>query len=134
MVLINFREPDYTAHSGNWPEYLKAIQTSDKLVYQLWQFLQNDSFYSNTTAMFITSDHGRHSDNVADGFASHGDDCEGCRHLCFFALGPDFKKGSISTIARQQPDLTATIAHLMVIKMDEVEGEVMTELFGRKRK
>jgi hypothetical protein len=49
---------------------------------------------------------------------------------CF---SPDFKKGSISTIARQHPNITATIAHLMGIKMDEVEGEVMWELFGKTR-
>jgi hypothetical protein len=134
LVLINFREPDFTAHSGNWAEYLKAIKATDKLVFQLWQFLKNDSFYSNTTALFVTSDHGRHSDTIADGFASHGDDCEGCRHLGFFAAGPDFKKGYVTAVNRQQPDITATISYLLGMKMEEIQGEIMIELFGKSRK
>lgn len=131
LVLINFREPDYTAHTGNWPEYLKAIQAADKQVYQLWQFLQKDPFYSNTTALFVTSDHGRHSDGIADGFASHGDGCESCRHLIFFAAGPDFRKGYTTRVTRHQPDITATIAYLMGIKLEDSNGEVMKELFVR---
>lgn len=134
LVLINFREPDYTAHSGNWSEYLKAIKATDKRVFQLWQYLQSDTFYKNTTALFVTSDHGRHSDGIADGFASHGDDCEGCRHLCFFAYGPNIKKGYNSSIPRHQPDLTATIAYLLDVKMEgDQKGEIMNELFAKVR-
>jgi len=133
LVLINFREPDYSGHTGDWIAYTNAVKYTDKLVYHLWQFLEKDSFYSNTTTMFVTSDHGRHTNGIADGFASHGDGCEGCRHLGFFACGPDFKKGHVTNITRQQSDLTATIAHLMEVKMEKCDGRVMTELFLRTR-
>jgi hypothetical protein len=132
LVLVNFREPDYSAHSGIWESYINGIQKTDEYIYQLWEFLQNDSSYKNTTTLFVTSDHGRHLDTVADGFIGHGDGCEGCRHLVFFACGPDFKNKTITNVERGQVDLPVTIAELMGFEMPNTQGEIMTELFGRR--
>jgi membrane-anchored protein YejM (alkaline phosphatase superfamily) len=132
LVLINFRDPDYSAHSGIWTNYVDGIRKTDEYVYRLWQFLQNDSLYKNTTTLFVTNDHGRHLDSVADGFASHGDGCDGCRHLNFFAFGPDFKKGVVLNVTREQIDLPVTIAELLGFEITYLKGQVMTELFGRR--
>ncbi|HEY3372923.1 MAG TPA: alkaline phosphatase family protein [Prolixibacteraceae bacterium] len=129
LVLINFREPDYSGHSGVWTNYVEGIRKTDGYVYQMWQFLQNDSTYKNTTAIFVTSDHGRHLDNVAEGFMGHGDDCEGCRHLSFFAVGPDFKKGAVLNVFHEQIDISVTIAELLGFTFPNRTGKVMTELF-----
>jgi membrane-anchored protein YejM (alkaline phosphatase superfamily) len=132
LVLINFRDPDYSAHSGIWNNYVDGVRKTDKYVYRLWQFLQNDIIYHNTTTMFVTNDHGRHLDNVADGFASHGDGCDGCRHLNFFACGPDFKQGIVVNVLREQIDVPVTIAELLRFEIPYSKGKVMTELFGRR--
>jgi len=132
MVIINFREPDYSAHSGIWENYVNGIRKTDEYVFRLWHFLQTNSYYTNTTTMFVTSDHGRHQDSVADGFAGHGDGCEGCRHLGFFACGPDFKNGITLNEPREQIDLPATIARLMGFELPNTKGKVMFELFGRR--
>ena len=132
LVLINFREPDYSGHSGVWESYVDGIRKTDEYIYQIWQFVQNDPNYKNTTTLFITSDHGRHLDSIADGFAGHGDGCEGCRHLWFFACGPDFKKGTQTAVSREQIDLPVTIAELMGFKMPNIQGKIMTELFGHR--
>jgi len=129
LVLINFMEPDLSGHSGDWNNYLKGTRKTDEYIYRLWQFLQNDSIYKNTTTIFITSDHGRHLDNVLDGFPSHGDGCEGCRHISFLAMGPDFKKGSMIAVPREQIDIPVTIAKLMGFSIPITRGNVMTELF-----
>ena len=34
LVLINFRDPDYSAHTGNWISYIKGIRTTDEYVYR----------------------------------------------------------------------------------------------------
>jgi hypothetical protein len=133
LVFVNFGEPDYTAHTGNWENYLKAIKQCDSNVYKIWNFIKNHDFYKNTTAFFVTSDHGRHSDGVADGFTSHGDGCEGCRHLMFYASGPDFKENSNTSIARGQIDITVTIGKLLGFDIKNSKGEVMNELFLRAR-
>ncbi len=132
LVLINFRDPDYSAHSGIWNNYVDGIRKTDEYIYQLWKFLQNDNTYKNTTTLFVTNDHGRHLDNVADGFVSHGDGCDGCRHLNFFACGPDFKQGTVLNVSREQIDVPATVAELLGFKMPFSKGKVMFELFGRR--
>lgn len=129
LTLIGFKEPDATAHGGNWDAYLEKIAATDEYVWKVWDFLQNDAFYAGKTSVFVTTDHGRHSDGVQNGFVSHGDGCKGCRHLMLFATGPDFWKDTVLTKARNLIDIPATIGELMGFEIPDSEGEVMTELF-----
>lgn len=129
LVLINFREPDYSGHSGNWNNYLKGIKSSDEYAYQIWNYIQENPNYRGNTSLFITNDHGRHLDTVSDGFQSHGDDCLGCRQLSFFAFGPDFKKDLIIDKERELIDISATISELLQLDMKSSQGKVMSELF-----
>lgn len=129
MLLINFREPDFSAHEANYQNYTTGILSTDVYVKLIWDFIQSDPIYKNKTTLFVTNDHGRHLDSIADGFVSHGDYCEGCRHISLFALGPDFKKNVTIHKSYNQTDLTATIARLFNIVMPESEGEVIVELF-----
>lgn len=132
LVLINFRDPDYSSHSGIWADYVNGIRKTDEYVFSLWKFLQSDTTYKNTTTLFLTSDHGRHSDNISNGFAGHGDDCEGCRHIEFFACGPDFAKGKVINMKREQIDLPVTVAELLGFELPDGKGEAMFELFSRR--
>lgn len=132
LVLINFRDPDYSAHTGNWINYIKGIRTTDEYVYRLWQFLQTNSTYKNTTTLFVTNDHGRHLDGVGDGFAGHGDGCDGCRHISLFACGPDFRKNIVLNVSREQIDLPVTVSKLLGFSLPNSQGKVMTELFERR--
>jgi len=132
LVLINFRDPDYSAHAGNWISYVKGICSTDEYVYRLWQFLQNDSTYKNTTTLFVTNDHGRHIDGVGDGFVGHGDGCDGCRHISLFACGPDFRKNVIVDVSREQIDLPVTVSEILGFSLPDSRGKVMTELFKQR--
>ena len=129
LLLINFRQPDYSGHSNNWEGYLNGIRSTDEYVYKIWRFLQEDANYSGTTTLFVTNDHGRHLDGYKDGFKSHGDGCEGCRHINLFAAGPDFRKGIVTNIQREQIDISATIAELLQFKVPTGKGKVLKELF-----
>ncbi|MGI9546129.1 MAG: alkaline phosphatase family protein [Flavobacteriaceae bacterium] len=130
LVLINFKAPDTAGHANNWSDYLEGIMDTDEYIYDLWNFIETDSFYQGTTTLFVTNDHGRHLDEVADGFVSHGDDCEGCRHINLFACGPDFKQGTIIEIERQLIDIPVTIAELLEFEIPNGDGEVMHELMN----
>jgi len=129
LVLINFREPDFSGHQNNWNNYLQGIIDTDNYTYQIWSFLQNDPFYANKTSLFVTNDHGRHLDTVSVGFASHGDTCEGCRHISLLALGPDFKTNTVISENREQIDIPATIAYMLQFKMYGTQGKIIYELF-----
>jgi predicted AlkP superfamily pyrophosphatase or phosphodiesterase len=129
LVLLSFREPDYIAHTDNWGNYLQGIKNTDEFIYKIWEHLQSDIFYKGSTTLFVTNDHGRHLDSIADGFASHGDGCSGCRHILFFAYGPDFKQGVITNTKRELTDISATIAELFHFNIINGNGKVMYELF-----
>lgn len=129
LMFICFKEPDVSAHTGNWENYIKGIQTTDQYVNTIWNFIQSSTDYRDKTTMIITNDHGRHLNGVADGFISHGDTCQGCRHIEFLALGPDFKKGITLDSMYDQTDVSATIAQLLHISMPTSNGKVIDEIF-----
>ena len=123
MAMINLKQPDSAAHAGSWAGYLQGIVDGDNYAAALWDYLQSDPFYAGTTALFITNDHGRHLDGWSSGFASHGDNCEGCEHIFLMALGPDFKQNFVETDFYDQTDVTATIANIFGLKMPNAAGD-----------
>lgn len=129
LVLINYQQPDSWGHAGNWDKYLETTKASDEYIYQLFKFIQEDPFYKDKTTFIVTNDHGRHLDGHKDGFISHGDSCEGCRKINFFAYGPDFKKNVIFDNEREQIDIPVTIAEILGFSMPTAKGQVMDELF-----
>jgi hypothetical protein len=121
LLLVNFKEVDIKGHAADWDGYLAAIKQVDSLIYQLWQNIEQDPFYQSNTTLFVTNDHGRH-DDLHGGFESHGDSCEGCRHIMLLVAGPDIKKGQIITEERTLIDIAPTAADLLAIKMPYAQG------------
>ncbi len=133
LVLVNLLGPDSTGHQNDWDGYRKAIRACDGMAAELWNLLQADPAYRDSTALLITNDHGRHLDGVANGFVDHGCDCEGCRSISCLALGPDFKRGAAGGRRRGLIDLAATTAAILGFPLPAGKGEVMTELFPGER-
>jgi hypothetical protein len=129
LMLINLKDPDYFGHSSSWTSYIKGLKSADENIKDLYDFIQNDDNYRGKTTIMITNDHGRHLPGVEDGFVNHGDGCEGCRHIQFLALGPDFKEGVGFQNPYEQIDISATVAKLLNFKMETSKGKVMTQLF-----
>jgi bisphosphoglycerate-independent phosphoglycerate mutase (AlkP superfamily) len=129
LTVFNLRDPDYTGHMGVWSDYLASLQRSDEYVRQIVEFIENDPVYSGRTTLFITSDHGRHLDGVSSGFASHGDDCLGCRKIGMLAIGPDFEEGITVEESYGQIDIAPTIARMFHFKMKHANGRFINELF-----
>lgn len=132
MTLIHFRGPDMYGHANDWENYLNSIKETDRFTYEIWNFLQTDSFYREATTLIATNDHGRHNDSVRDGFISHGDFCEGCMHINFFAAGPDFRSNTIISKPGQLVDIAPTIAVLLGFEQSTFTGSVMWELFKQE--
>jgi hypothetical protein len=132
VAVINFKEPDASGHAADWNAYINGIIQTDQYCKGIWELLQKDDFYKGTTTMFITNDHGRHPNGLADGFVSHGDGCEGCRHIEFIAVGPDVVKGMISYKQRSMVDIAATAATLLGLKMEGIDGKPMLDMFTQR--
>lgn len=131
LTLINFRQPDSWGHAGNWERFLSSTKKTDEYIYKVFQYIQTDEFYRGKTTVFVTNDHGRHLDGKKDGFISHGDKCEGCKHINFFAYGPDFKSNQVIDVERELIDIPVTVAAMMGFCIEKTKGDVMTELFNR---
>jgi len=134
LVLINFMESDIAGHSGNWESYVKAISKTDEYIHGIWKFIQTDTCYKNRTTLFVTNDHGRHLDGINGGFASHGDTCEGCRHISLYAFGPNIKQGAIIETERELIDIPVTVANLLNFKLGSCNGHIMNEMFVKSVK
>ncbi len=129
LALINVLEVDVQGHASNWEGYLEGIRKTDKIAYELWDFIQHDSIYKDKTALFITNDHGRHKKGHKSGFINHGDCCEGCRSIYLLALGPDFKNNKRIDDRYEQIDISKTIAVIMGFQDPISKGEFMVNLF-----
>jgi hypothetical protein len=129
VMLVNFKEPDGAGHANDWTAYLAGIRNTDFYAWKIWSFLQEDAHYQGKTTFFFTNDHGRHLNGHMDGFISHGDQCEGCQHINFYASGPDFKQGIEVDNSRTLIDINATASRLLNIPTFGKYGKVMDELF-----
>ena len=128
LVLINLREPDSSGHGKDWPGYLRGIREGDLIIKQLWDLIQADPVYRNTTDLFVTNDHGRHPDGHKDGFVSHGDDCFGCRKISLLAIGPDIPAGAVFTQHRSLIDLGVTVAKILGVEHEGSQGKILDEV------
>jgi arylsulfatase A-like enzyme len=131
FIFIHFREPDFSGHANNWPGYLNGIKQGDKYCWQIWKFIQSSPHYQSNTNFVITNDHGRHHNGIADGFVSHGDGCDGCRHINLFMAGPDVKKGQIVTVPYEQVDLHKTLCYLYGLDDRYSEGKIIQGIAPR---
>jgi len=128
FLWVYLADVDGAGHSGNWTSYTQAIQTADNIVGTLWDKIQSDPFYQDSTFLFVTNDHGRH-DDLHGGFSGHGCGCEGCRHIMFLALGPTIKTGFISHQYGRIPDLAVTACEILNLNPEYATGEVIDEIF-----
>jgi hypothetical protein len=129
LMLINFKQPDAAGHANDSTAYLQGIIDTDNYIYQLWQLIQSDPFYKDKTTLIVTNDHGRHSAGHLDGFISHTDVCEGCKHIEFFGIGPDFKQNYTCTKPYDQIDIANTVAELLGFTMPTSNGKVIKDIF-----
>jgi hypothetical protein len=131
LVVMNMPEADIAAHTGDWNRYVTAIRQADSLAYEIWSFVQSDTVLKDRTTLFITNDHGRHLDGIAEGFQSHGDGCEGCRHVLLLVLGPDTPTGVSSGVRHAQVDIAPTIGALLKFNTPLSTGVRLEEAIPR---
>ncbi len=59
VVFLGLGETDEFAHKGQYDMYLQQISQVDRMIAELWYYVQTDPFYRNTTTFLISTDHGR---------------------------------------------------------------------------
>ncbi len=114
VLYIAYGETDEWAHSGQYRDYLNAANMVDKWIQDIWNYIQNDPFYKNKTAIFITTDHGR-GDAKKSEWTSHNNKIKDCYQIWMAAMGPGIPaKGEMKTSGQwYQKQFAQTIAAIL---------------------
>jgi arylsulfatase A-like enzyme len=129
LLLINLLAVDVYGHASNWKKYQESITVCDAYASNLWEMIQSNPTLKDKTTLFITNDHGRHLDGVKSGFISHGDKCDGCKHISLLVLGPDTPKGVTVKKERELIDIPKSISQLLNFTMPTCKGTFLQEAF-----
>ena len=89
VVFISLGETDESAHSSRYDYYLQQAGQVDKMLADLWYFIQTNPVYKDNTTLLITTDHGRgYKNNQWD---KHSLLVEGSGEAWLAVMGPQIK-------------------------------------------
>jgi len=112
-VYISYDETDSFSHAGSYDNYIASLHNTDKMIEELWTYLQDHPFYKDNTYMFITTDHGRGDGDVPNSmWTSHGSGANGCEYTWLAILGPDIKEPRLEKGEYYVNQIAPTIAKL----------------------
>ncbi len=86
VLFLGLGETDEFAHKGRYDLYLQQAAQADRMIAELWHWVQTTPGYKNNTAFIITTDHGRGAKNSK--WTSHGELIRGSYHAWFVLIGP----------------------------------------------
>jgi hypothetical protein len=132
VMLIGFDETDEHAHGGRYDEYLKSAHETDKMIAELWNWIQSQEDYKDQTTLFITTDHGRGKGK--NSWRNHRLLAPGSGQIWFAVIGPDTPAfGEMKMRARyKQKQVAKTIAAFLGLqyKRKEPVGEVIQTMIA----
>jgi Type I phosphodiesterase / nucleotide pyrophosphatase len=113
VVLLGFGETDEFAHGRRYDSYLQQAANVDKMIAELWYYVQTNPFYRNKTTFIITTDHGR--GRIPARWYKHGILTKGSGETWFAIIGPGISgEGEMkSNQQNYQKQIASTIAMLL---------------------
>lgn|SRR5664280_403724 len=116
LMFIGFDETDDYGHEGKYDRYLLTAHQSDKVIGELWNWLQSLDQYKDQTTLILTCDHGRGA-SENEMWHSHGEKIKGSDQTWLAIIGPDTKAlGEISVSGQlYNSQVAMTIANLLKI-------------------
>ncbi|HTD93819.1 MAG TPA: hypothetical protein VK644_08410 [Chitinophagaceae bacterium] len=111
VVFIGLGETDESAHAGRYDLYLEHANTTDRLLAELWHFVQSTPGYKDNTSLLITTDHGRGKNK----WTSHSAFIRGSSQTWLALLGPGVKSlGEVKDREQlYQNEMAGTIARMV---------------------
>ncbi len=112
VLYIMLGEGDEWAHEGRYDLYLDATVRADRFIERIWNVLQGLAAYRGTTALIVTTDHGRGA--TTKDWVNHGTDVPAAENTWFFAMGAGVPaRGVRSNVTVTTSQLAATIGMLL---------------------
>jgi arylsulfatase A-like enzyme len=113
VAFIGLGETDEYGHDGRYDLYLDKANQADKMIAELWHWVQTTPGYKDNTTFIITTDHGRGS--RTNKWTSHGSFIKGSSQTWMGIIGP-----GITATGEQHTDgqifqvqLAQTFAHIL---------------------
>jgi hypothetical protein len=88
LMFIGFDETDDYGHEGKYDRYLLTAHQSDKVIGELWKWLQSQDQYRDQTTLILTCDHGRGA-SENEMWHSHGEKIKGSDQTWLAIIGPN---------------------------------------------
>ena len=113
VLYIALGETDDWAHDRRYDRTLETAAYFDQSLGRLWEAIQSDPQYRDSTTLIVTTDHGRGS--TPDDWNGHGAKVAGAEAIWIAAIGPDtLPLGELeSTLPVTQSDVAPTMLRLM---------------------
>ena len=113
VVYLSFGETDEMAHKGRYDLYLERAAQTDKMIGELWHWVQSTAPYKDHTTFIITTDHGRGKSSSK--WTSHGFFISGSSQTWLALIGPNIKPVGEIKVPGQiyQKQIAQTIANLV---------------------
>ena len=113
IAYIGLGETDEFAHQRRYDLYLEQANKIDKMIAELWHWVQTTPGYKNNTTFIITTDHGRGSKSSR--WSSHGEFIKGSSQTWLAIIGPGISPlGEIKDDQQlYQVQLAQTMANLL---------------------
>jgi hypothetical protein len=112
VLYISFDETDDWCHAGRYDLYLDSANRTDGFIKSLWEFLQSSDTYRDSTALVITTDHGR--GDGREGWKNHGVDLPGSERVWSAVMGAGVPAlGIRKDLELTQGQTAATVAALL---------------------
>ena len=112
VVFLSLGGTDEAAHLKKYDEYLQQANNADRMIGELWQYLQSQPEYANKTTFLITTDHGR--GNHQKNWYTHGMLVNGSSQTWMALIGHSIEgkgeqKGEAQLFLRDVKDLAFKI-------------------------
>lgn len=112
VLYLMLGEGDEWAHENRYELYLDASVRADRFIERIWNVLQSLPGYRGTTALIVTTDHGRGA--TPKDWSDHGKDVPAAENTWFAAMGAGVPAlGVRSNVTVTTSQLAATIASLL---------------------
>jgi len=129
LLTITFSDME-VAHFGSYSLHLGGIRTVDRLVFELWNLVQQLPAYKDKTTLFVLPEFGRDLDgSTTNGFFNHRQNSESTRLTWMLCMGEAIRGAQTIEQPIEQIDLCPTIAQLFELKNLELPGKPLPGLW-----
>ncbi|HEX5154910.1 MAG TPA: hypothetical protein VFW07_25870 [Parafilimonas sp.] len=115
VLYFDLGDTDEFAHEGHYDLYLDAAYKTDMMLKELWDYIQQDSFYKDQTTLLLIADHGRGYNSE---WTSHGSEIMHSNETYFVGMGTGIPAlGEVNTKETiYQEAFAQTFANLLGLK------------------